>query len=298
MNYWIFTVAPRVTDSESLTARQIYEQRMKDQFWGLGERTPHRKSVRKGDQVVFYIARPESAFSGVARLASDSFQLSPAQKESFSHGSEFFTADYGVSLEAIDVWETTRPVSELAVHLDLIENPVQWWAYFQGGIRQISESDYSKIVGGFTGSANIRPNIDEIAAQGLFALEAHLEEFIEHNWSKITWGTRLKLYEAGEQKGRQFPAGTWSIDFLAIDQETNDLVVIELKRGQTSDATIGQLLRYMSWVKENVAAPRQGVRGIIIASSIDDALRYAAKGLLNVNIKTYTVTFALNPVTL
>lgn len=298
MNYWIFTVAPYSSDSESYTARQIYERRMKDGFWGLGERTPHRKKVRKGDYVVYYIARPESAFGGTARLASDSFTLNAEQQQTLSHGSEFFTAEYGVRLEAIDIWDKTHPVVDLAGNLDFIENSAQWWAYLQGGIRQITENDYSKIVSGSVNSTDAKPTPAEAAAQGLFALESHLEEFIDHNWAKIAWGAKLKLYEEGGQRGRQFPAGTWSIDFLALDQETNNLVVIELKRGQTSDSTVGQVLRYINWVKENIAGVGQDVRGIIVASDVDEALRYAAKGLLNVEVKTYSVTFALHPVTL
>jgi hypothetical protein len=49
----------------------------------------------------------------------------------------------------------------------------------------------------------------------------------------------------------------------------------------------------MSWVRENVATEGQNVRGIIVASEVDDALRYAAKGLPNLSVKTYTVTFSL-----
>jgi hypothetical protein len=134
---------------------------------------------------------------------------------------------------------------------------------------------------------------EELAAQSLFALEAHLEEFIAYNWAKISWGAALELYREGEQTGRQYPAATWSIDFLAVDQNTNELVVIELKRSQTSDATVGQVLRYINWIKKNLAKPDQKVRGIIVASEIDDALRYAVTGLPNVSVKTYTVTFSL-----
>jgi len=53
--------------------------------------------------------------------------------------------------------------------------------------------------------------------------------------------------------------------------------VVELKRGQTSDATVGRVLRYMSWVEENVAEKHQKVEGIIITREIDDALRYPVK---------------------
>ena len=35
------------------------------------------------------------------------------------------------------------------------------------------------------------------------------------------------------------------------------------------------------------------MRGIIVASEVDDALRYAARGLANVSVKTYTVMFSL-----
>ena len=294
MNYWIFNAAPFSSGEESFTARQIYEQRMQDRFWGLGERTQNRRKVKNGDQVVFYIARPESSFAGTARLASDSFELGPVEQDRFSHNTQFFRATYGVRLEMIETWNQPRPVVALAPQLDFIEDARQWWTYLQGGVRQIGETDYAKIIAGIV--TQPAPTNEQLAAQSLFALEAHLEEFIAHNWSRISWGANLKLFQDGEETGRQFPAGTWSIDFLAIDQTNNDLVVIELKRGKTSDATIGQILRYISWVRENIASPGQNVRGIIIASEVDDALRYAARDLPNVTVKTYSVSFSLKSV--
>ena len=194
----------------------------------------------------------------------------------------------------IETWNQPRPVVALAPQLDFIEDARQWWTYLQGGVRQIGETDYAKIIAGIV--TQPAPTNEQLAAQSLFALEAHLEEFIAHNWSRISWGANLKLFQDGEETGRQFPAGTWSIDFLAIDQTNNDLVVIELKRGKTSDATIGQILRYISWVRENIASPGQNVRGIIIASEVDDALRYAARDLPNVTVKTYSVSFSLKSV--
>jgi len=133
----------------------------------------------------------------------------------------------------------------------------------------------------------------DIESQTEFALETHLEEFIYQNWSNINWGSGIEHYKIDEQDGRQFPAGTWSIDFLAIDKDKNDLVVIELKRGKTSDSTVGQLLRYINWVKENIAEKGQNGRGIIIARDVDKALNYAAKNLEYVEIKTYKVDFQL-----
>jgi hypothetical protein len=43
MNYWIFTAAPHKDKSESYTAKQIFERRMPDHFWGLGEKTPNQQ---------------------------------------------------------------------------------------------------------------------------------------------------------------------------------------------------------------------------------------------------------------
>ena len=298
MNYWIFNAAPHEGDGESFTGRQIYERRMQDQFWGLGERTQNRRNVRAGDQVIFYVARPDSVFVGTARLASDSFMLTPAEQKELSHGTRFFAAQYGVRIDAIEVWETPHRIDELADGLEFVKNPTQWWTYLQGGVRQISEADYRTIVSGpHRGAAGGQPSQD-LAAQSLFALEAHLEDFIAHNWPKISWGAALDLYQDGEQTGRQFPAGTWSIDFLAVDRSSKDFVVIELKRGQTSDTTVGQVLRYINWVKANLASEGQNVRGIIVASQIDEALRYAARGLACVSVRTYSVTFSLDSVAL
>jgi RecB family endonuclease NucS len=71
-------------------------------------------------------------------------------------------------------------------------------------------------------------------------------------------------------------------------------VVIELKRGRSSDSAVGQVLRYIGWVNENLAKPGQRTRGIIIAKEVDDALRYAVKELENVRVLTYKVDFKLS----
>jgi hypothetical protein len=295
MNYWIFNAAPYSSESESYTARQIYQQRMQDRFWGLGTRTQNRKNLRKGDKVVFYIARPEQVFAGTAELASDCFDLNSQEQRALSHDSPFFTAEHGVRLEAIETWERSRPMAPLSPMLNFIKNPRQWWTHLQGGVRQVDETDYTTIVSGAFESEPSRQSPEALASESLFALEAHLEDFIAHNWDRISWDAPLELYRYGEQTGRQYPAGTWSIDFLAIDHTKSELVVIELKRGHSGDATVGQILRYMNWIRENIATGNQNVRGIIVASEIDEKLRYAVRGLPDVSVKTYNVTFTLQP---
>ena len=294
MNYWIFIVTGHKISGVTLTADKIFNQRMKDSFWGIDEKTPNRKNLTKGDKIVYYIGLPMKAFAGTATLASSCFELNDSQKRKYGHGKQFYTTDYGVLLEEIDIWRNPKSVEELAPRLKFIENKEFWFSYFQGGVRQITEEDFRTIM--YEREPSLVERIvtsKDVESQTEFALETHLEEFIYENWSNINWGSRMELYKTDEQDGRQFPAGTWSIDFLAVDKDKDDLVVVELKRGKTSDATVGQLLRYINWVKENIAGKGQGVRGIIIARDVDEALNYAIKNLEYVEVKTYKVDFRL-----
>lgn len=134
------------------------------------------------------------------------------------------------------------------------------------------------------------------AAEGKmeFVLEAHLEEFIEVNWRHINFGRPLELYiaESG-RSGRQFPTDIGAIDFLATDTSSNGFVVIELKKGRSSDKVLGQCQRYMGWVQENLAKAGQKVRGLIVAPEQDDRLRYALKVAPDVQMLCYRVDFHL-----
>ncbi|MCA1629884.1 MAG: hypothetical protein LC785_07560 [Acidobacteria bacterium] len=65
-----------------------------------------------------------------------------------------------------------------------------------------------------------------------------------------------------------------------------------LKKGQTSDDTVGQIARYMGWVKRNLANDDE-VSGIIIAGSSDMRLQYALQVVPNVELFTYKVSFVL-----
>lgn len=296
MKYWFFTTTNKKTDGENIAAEEILKQRLTDAFWGLGERTPNRRYLQKGDQIVFYLGLPIMAFTASATLASDSFLLSEEQKNKYSHDQKIYETDYGVMLENIKFWETTNFVKDLVPNLKFIENKENWFAYFQGGVRQILEDDYHIITENRKSTVieTIKTE-DAIVSASQFALEAHLEEFIDKNWKHINFGVDLVKYEVDEQSGRQFPAGAWSIDFLCVDKANGDFVIIELKRGKSSDSAVGQVLRYIGWVGENLAKPEQKVRGIIISQEVDDALKYAVKGLLNVSVLTYKVDFKLLP---
>jgi hypothetical protein len=135
---------------------------------------------------------------------------------------------------------------------------------------------------------------DETSAvsSGLFYMEKQLEEFIIENWNESEFGKSLDLiYEDGLLKSQQYKTDIGIIDILAKDKATGSYVVIELKRNQTSDDTVGQVLRYMGWVTENLK--EKNIRGIIVAGKYDEKLYYAQNMIQAVDVFLYEVQFKL-----
>lgn len=129
-----------------------------------------------------------------------------------------------------------------------------------------------------------------------FVLEKYLEDFIVSNFQSIFKGS-LHLYEDAEgSDGQQYTTEIGPIDILAVDKSTNEFVVIELKKGRPSDQVVGQVLRYMGWVKQTLCAPGQEVRGLVICSHHDKRLSYALTMTSNVRVKYYSVDFKLRDV--
>jgi RecB family endonuclease NucS len=68
---------------------------------------------------------------------------------------------------------------------------------------------------------------------------------------------------------------------------------VELKRGRPSDRVVGQVARYMGWVRTHLATTEQAVEGLIVAHDSDDALRYAVSAIPGLRLMTYEVKFEL-----
>ena len=129
-------------------------------------------------------------------------------------------------------------------------------------------------------------------SQGLFYMEKQLEDFLIENWDHSELGTKFELlYEDGNLMSQQFRTSIGPIDILARDRNTGNYVVIELKRNQTSDDTVGQVTRYMGWVREHLGD--QGVRGLIISGKFDEKLHYAQSMIPEIDVYIYEVSFSL-----
>lgn len=127
-----------------------------------------------------------------------------------------------------------------------------------------------------------------------FALEKHLEHFLVENWSKTELGKQYDIYtEDGQIVGQQFRSDTGPIDILAISKDKKTLLVVELKRGRASDVVVGQIQRYMGYVKDELAESDQQVKGIIIALEEDLRIKRALSVTHNIEFYRYQLNFTL-----
>ena len=153
--------------------------------------------------------------------------------------------------------------NQCVLHLEIVEK------------RQISVEEREEIV-----------EEEKQATEIPLEFEKQLEDFVEANLELIEPGLKLYVDDTGN-KGRQYPTDVGNIDLLCV-RSNGDFVVIELKRGKASDKVVGQISRYMGWVKQNLAEDRN-VYGIIIAHDFDEKLKYAVIANDKLSIKYYKI---------
>jgi restriction system protein len=145
---------------------------------------------------------------------------------------------------------------------------------------------------------NIPPSLISTDASvedpSVFALEKHLEDFLVANWSQSELGRQYDIYEEeGELVGQQYPSDTGPIDILAISKDKKTILVVELKKGRVSDNVVGQIQRYMGYVKDELAEENQQVKGVIIGLDDDLKIRRALSVTYNIEFYRYQVSFKL-----
>lgn len=135
---------------------------------------------------------------------------------------------------------------------------------------------------------------DSIEDPSVFALESHLEHFLVENWKHTLLGKEYDIFEEdGELSGQQYPSDTGPIDILAVSKDKKTLMVIELKKGRASDRVVGQIQRYMGYVKDVLAENGQQVKGIIIALEDDLRIRRALSVTQDISFYRYQINFEL-----
>ena len=188
-----------------------------------------------------------------------------------------------------------RPVTWLSVTIDRadLSDALRHSAGSIGTVSNISRhrEEIDRLIGGASTPTVIStdPSIEDPTA---FALEEHLEDFLINNWEYTLLGKEYDIYEEAGERAQQYKTDTGPLDILAISKDRRKLLVVELKKGRASDAVVGQTLRYMSFVKDELADGRE-VLGAIIAQEDDVRLRRAIALTPAISFYRYQVSFKL-----
>ncbi len=127
--------------------------------------------------------------------------------------------------------------------------------------------------------------------------EKILEDLLEDKILKDqkVFGKRLEMYEDENYYGRQLVAGNYGrIDLLVKNKNSKDIVVIELKKGKSDDAVVGQISRYISWVNNKIAKKNQKVKGIICVYESSKVLDMSVENIPNIEVYEYGLNFNKN----
>jgi restriction system protein len=164
--------------------------------------------------------------------------------------------------------------------------------FIQNTIQTVTEEDFQKLL-----ERSVTEPATSEAPGGVeedrigIILEKYLQELMVGNFDTIFKGELTIFKDADGKGGQQYPTDVGPIDILAFEPNSKSFVVIELKRGRSSDQVIGQTLRYMGWVKEELCNDGQAVKGLIICGEPDTKLSYALKMTKNIDVRYYDLSF-------
>ncbi len=163
-------------------------------------------------------------------------------------------------------------------------------------LSEITESQFQSLLEG-SGADHLAQEPSELLEDpNAFVLEKYLEDFIVTNFQTIFKGKLMIYQDAAGNSGQQYSTDIGSIDILATEPQSDTFVVIELKKGRPSDQVVGQMLRYMGWVKQNLCKADQVVKGLVVCQDRDLKLEYALAMTKNIDVRYYRVSFKLSEI--
>ncbi len=124
----------------------------------------------------------------------------------------------------------------------------------------------------------------ELASPGVDAFESEekLQKYLEQNWEVTKLGSEWELVRGGHYDTCEIGI----IDLLAKHRYQPRWLVVELKVRKTSDEVLGQVLRYMGWVKHR-ATKSEVVEGLIVALEPDTKTLFGLLCVPNVQMMCY-----------
>lgn len=194
-------------------------------------------------------------------------------------------ASFGERYEAVNEYLVTL---SQALDVDLWTLDTIWW--FLRVDEDLEEGEIES-----SGEADAPLPNTQNSRTGRFALERHLHDYMFDNWEALDLAKDWEIYgrDGEPEAGYEFRTSVGRIDLLARHKSAPRWLVIELKREKSSDAVVGQVLRYMGWVRRHLADVDEMIEGLIVASEGDTQLHYALEIVPSVSFKSYEVEFRL-----
>ena len=249
MNFWCFSnhyvgyYGESDWDTSTILQREQY-------YFKTRER--NRRNVDKGDLVL--LREYDSGFWGVFEI-SDDWQSDPKARDKYDFDTGWFPMVNLSHWDAVLPFEVIRPELSNQDH--------------RSRIISLKKADVEKV----QLAQRVYRNLGYGRTDGdFFVLESGLEEAVKANLSQLG----LTLADESIQQQCDMGIGVGRSDLICRDAKEN-YVVLELKANQSSDIVVGQILRYMGYVRENWATKEgKNVLGIILTPSFDEQLRLAA----------------------
>jgi len=261
-NIWIFSnnYSGYYEDSDWDTSTIL---KTKHYYFKTSER--NRAKIQKGDLVLF--REYGSGFWGTCEILDD-WVADDKAIEKYGKDTGWFP------ITKIRKWKVTLPYEVIRSELSNQNHRLR--------IAKATEDDKEKI----ELARKIYRNLGYGEADGsFFVLESGIEEAVKANLSQL----KLRLAEEEIRQQCSLGVGIGRTDLICRDKEDN-YVVLELKATHSSDNVVGQILRYMGFIRENWAQKeKKEVKGIVLTPSYDEQLRLAAKeaGIKVLRIKIF-----------
>jgi restriction system protein len=192
-----------------------------------------------------------------------------------------------------------RPVEwlDIVINRDDLSEDVRRSTKSAGTVVVLGESPELEKLVKHGDAPSVIVNEENVESPYAFVLEKYLEDFLVSNWAHTELGAEYDIYsENDELVGQQYQSDTGPIDILAVSKDKKTLLVVELKRGKVSDVVVGQIQRYMGFVKEELLEPGQQVRGVIIGLDDDKRIQRALSVTSNIDFYKYEINFKLHKV--
>ena len=228
---------------------------------------------------ILHVAYPDHY--GVWNNTSEAALVELGLMPSISRG-----ASFGARYEAIN--DVLRKVAN-ALEVDLWTLDALWWRL------DVEDSELTNETTSAERDSAAVPATSRLNGKGTFALERHLHLYLFDNWDNLSIATDWELYAppGDPEAGYEFATPIGRIDLLARHRREPRWLVVELKRHGTSDQVVGQVLRYIGWIKAHHAEPGETVEGLIVASEGDPQLHYAVSAVQGLSFMAYEVEFHL-----